>query len=227
MDLGIYTLSFALSLLGEPGSAQYVANIERGIDTSGVAVLKYDGFTCVAICAKDYGNATKNCSEPFGTLDEYLDSLDGIAPIPDVFANQLAEQLQRYFVTGGMPEVVSLWADSRDVRAIDQVLGDLLDSYERDFAKHSGRGQFARLSLVWNSLPRQLARENKKFMWGLVRGGPRPRVRGRGRVALRRRSHDSGAAEQRSRHTAFGVRRPGRLQGLCTRRWPSAAASAP
>lgn len=110
-----------------------------------------------------------------GTLDEYLDSFDSIEPIPDVFANQLAEQLQRYFVTGGMPEVVSLWAGSRDVRTIDQVLGDLLDSYERDFAKHGGRSQFAKLSLVWNSLPRQLARENKKFMWGLVREGARAR----------------------------------------------------
>jgi predicted dehydrogenase len=55
MDLGLYTLTFTLGLFGEPLRATYVPNIERGIDTSGVAILEYDGFTALSICAKDSG----------------------------------------------------------------------------------------------------------------------------------------------------------------------------
>ena len=55
MDLGLYTLTFTIGLFGEPVAARYRANIERGIDTSGVIELDYDGFTAVNICAKDCG----------------------------------------------------------------------------------------------------------------------------------------------------------------------------
>lgn len=110
-----------------------------------------------------------------GNLDTYLNQLDQLAPLPEVFSNQLVEQLRRYFMTGGMPEVVARWSEHQDILEVDKLLSDLLDSYERDFAKHGGRGQFVKLSLIWNSLPTQLARENKKFMWGLARDGARAR----------------------------------------------------
>ncbi len=55
MDLGLYTLTFTLGLFGEPLRATYVPNIERDIDTSGVVILEYDGFTALNICAKDSG----------------------------------------------------------------------------------------------------------------------------------------------------------------------------
>lgn len=58
---------------------------------------------------------------------------------------------------------------------VDGVLSDLADSYERDFAKHGGARMFAKVSRVWNSLPAQLARENKKFVYGIVREGARAR----------------------------------------------------
>lgn len=108
-------------------------------------------------------------------LDEYANDLSTTDIVPEIFANQLEEQLRMYFMTGGMPEAVQLWAELKRIDAVDKVLSDLLDSYERDFAKHGGQTQFAKLSLVWNSLPTQLARENKKFMWGLVREGARAR----------------------------------------------------
>lgn len=66
MDLGIYTLSFVLGLFGEPLEARYAANIERGIDTSGVAYLRYDDFVATAICAKD-------CGAPSGALIQGTD----------------------------------------------------------------------------------------------------------------------------------------------------------
>lgn len=108
-------------------------------------------------------------------LDEYLESIDSLDPIPAAFDERLNEQMQRFFVTGGMPESVQRWASTYDVAQVDHVLADLLTSYANDFAKHGGAAQFAKLSLVWRSLPAQLARENKKFMWGLVREGARAR----------------------------------------------------
>ena len=111
----------------------------------------------------------------FENLDSYLSGIDSLDAIPDMFNNQLVELLQRYFVVGGMPEAVLRWVETQFVEDVDKVQSDLLDSYERDFAKHGGRAQFAKLSQTWNSLPAQLARENKKFMWGLVREGARAR----------------------------------------------------
>ena len=108
-------------------------------------------------------------------LDEYCHSIEKPSAIPDLFANQLTEKLQQYFAVGGMPEAVQTWNDERDFDAVDQVLGDLVDSYERDFAKHGGKAGFAKISRIWNSLPTQLARENKKFLFGLVREGARAR----------------------------------------------------
>lgn len=55
MDLGLYTLTYTIGLFGEPMAAKYLANIERGIDTSGVAILEYDGFRAVNLCSKDCG----------------------------------------------------------------------------------------------------------------------------------------------------------------------------
>ena len=108
-------------------------------------------------------------------LDAFASQIDALAPVPALFATRLQEQLQRFFMTGGMPEAVERWTQTGDVGAVDKVLSDLIDSYERDFAKHGGSGQFAKLSLVWNSLPSQLARENKRFVYGVVRQGARAR----------------------------------------------------
>lgn len=108
-------------------------------------------------------------------LDVYAQSIDNFDAVPDVFAMRFNEQLQRYFTTGGMPESVARWSATHDVAQVDDVLGNLLSSYERDFAKHGGARQFAKISRVWNSLPGQLVRENKKFVWGTVREGARAR----------------------------------------------------
>ena len=108
-------------------------------------------------------------------LDDYCHSIDEPMAIPDLFANQLTEKLQQYFAVGGMPEAVETWNVEHDYEAVDQVLSDLIDSYERDFAKHGGKTGFAKISRIWNSLPTQLARENKKFLFGLVRQGARAR----------------------------------------------------
>ena len=110
-----------------------------------------------------------------GALDQFAGGVQVGDSIPELFHARLVEQLQRYFVTGGMPEAVACWAVTGSVADVDKVLSDLLDSYERDFAKHGGHAQFAKLSLVWASLPAQLSRENKKFLYGTVKPGARAR----------------------------------------------------
>jgi len=108
-------------------------------------------------------------------LVDYMNSIDGINPIPDLFSSQLTEKLKMYFVTGGMPESVYTWKESGDVSLVQRVLTNLLDSYERDFAKHAEKKEFPKLSLIWQSIPSQLARENKKFLYKAVKEGTRAR----------------------------------------------------
>ncbi len=108
-------------------------------------------------------------------LQVYCSQIDTFDSIPDVIANQLIEKLQAYFVCGGMPEATKRWIDTGDINETQHVLQDLNNSYERDFAKHGGKEGFAKLSLIWHSLPTQLARENKKFLYGLVKTGARAR----------------------------------------------------
>ncbi|MBP3884836.1 MAG: ATP-binding protein [Olsenella sp.] len=108
-------------------------------------------------------------------LDTFCAELDEVGPLPEVFCSQLEEQLRAYFAVGGMPEAVRAYAEGEGWASVDRVLSDLLDSYERDFAKHGGSAMYAKISQVWRSLPAQLARENRKFLWGLVREGARAR----------------------------------------------------
>ena len=108
-------------------------------------------------------------------LVAYLDSVDTIEPLPDAFFNPLYEKLKMYYITGGMPEPVRLWTEAKDVEVMQASLANIIDAYERDFAKHPNIKEFPRLSLIWHSLPSQLARENKKFLYKAVKEGARAR----------------------------------------------------
>ena len=108
-------------------------------------------------------------------LAAYLESIDSIEPIPEAFYNPLYEKLKMYFVTGGMPEAVRVWTEDRDVSGVQQTLINILGAYERDFAKHAEPKDFPKLSLIWKSLPSQLSRENKKFLYRAVKEGARAR----------------------------------------------------
>jgi len=110
-----------------------------------------------------------------GNLAAYMNTVDKIEPIPEAFFNPLYEKLKMYFVTGGMPESVRSWTQDRDVELMQQVLSNILGAYERDFAKHPDPKDFPKISLIWKSIPSQLARENKKFIYKAVRDGARAR----------------------------------------------------
>lgn len=90
----------------------------------------------------------------------------------DTFGDSFTEMLRQYYFVGGMPEAVQLFAESKDVVGVRRVQNELLKAYDTDIAKHAGR-ETQRIRLVWNSIPSQLARENKKFIYGAVRKGAR------------------------------------------------------
>lgn len=108
-------------------------------------------------------------------LAEYMKTVDTLEPIPDAFFNPLYEKLKMYYVTGGMPESVKMWTEARDVDAMQEVLSGIIGAYERDFAKHPNVSEFPKISMIWNSLPSQLSRENKKFIYKVVKEGARAR----------------------------------------------------
>ena len=108
-------------------------------------------------------------------LVEYIDNIDSLEPIPDIFYNQLHEKLKMYFITGGMPEAVQAWAEKQDVGLVQKVLRDILDAYELDFSKHAEKKDVPKLGYIWSSIPSQLSRENKKFIYKAVKPGVRAR----------------------------------------------------
>ena len=108
-------------------------------------------------------------------LYKYLNIIDNIEAIPDAFFNPLVEKLKMYFVTGGMPAAVTVWTQDRDIMAADNVLADILLSYETDFGKHAEKFDVNKIELIWDSLPSQLAKENKKFLYSVIKEGARAR----------------------------------------------------
>ncbi len=115
-----------------------------------------------------------NAEEEKGALG-YLDAKSDLEPIPEAFFTPLVEHLKRYFIMGGMPEAVARWVNERDSSQIDSILYAIIQAYERDFAKHPEPREYPKLIQIWRSLPSQLAKENKKFFYQLVRGGARAR----------------------------------------------------
>jgi predicted AAA+ superfamily ATPase len=108
-------------------------------------------------------------------LVQYLDGIDTIEAIPELFAAQLTEKLKAYYLVGGMPEVVASWVAHKDIDEVHQIQYEILRSYEKDFAKHVTTAEANKISLIWHSIPSQLARENKKFVYQAIREGARAR----------------------------------------------------
>jgi predicted AAA+ superfamily ATPase len=100
---------------------------------------------------------------------------DGIREIPKAITEKLTDYLKLYYVIGGMPAAVASWIDTRDFSTVERRQLDILETYENDFSKHAPRNIVPKLRYLWNSVPSQLAKENKKFIYGLVREGARAR----------------------------------------------------
>ncbi len=108
-------------------------------------------------------------------LVAYLESIKSFQPIPGAFFNPLQEKLKMYYMTGGLPEPVLMWTEAKDTTAMQNSLSNILNAYQRDFAKHPDTHEFPKLSMIWQSIPSQLAKENKKFLYKVVKNGARAR----------------------------------------------------
>ncbi len=100
-----------------------------------------------------------------------LESRDfnGIAPLHEKFV----DLLRQYYFVGGMPEAVKLYAESKALQGVREIQKSILRGYEQDFSKHAPKDQVAKIKLVWKSIPSQLFKENKKFIYGALRKGAR------------------------------------------------------
>lgn len=90
-----------------------------------------------------------------------------------VFKSKYIDRLREYYYVGGMPEAVKTYAETRDLNRVREIQKNLLNYYQQDFSKHAEVSLIPRLNLVWNSIPMQLAKENKKYIYGQVRKGAR------------------------------------------------------
>ena len=119
------------------------------------------------------------------TFQEYLRGMEqdrlasllesGDETLIEAFAERLTEELRRYYFVGGMPEAVATFAGTHDYADVRAVQTRLLIDYELDFSKYTTPQLTERIRLVWRSLPGQLARENKKFLYSAVKPGARAR----------------------------------------------------
>ena len=100
---------------------------------------------------------------------------DGIQKIPKAITEKLTDYLKLYLCIGGMPAAVNSWLETRDFSEVEARQRDILETYENDFSKHAPKSIVPKLRYLWNSVPSQLAKENKKFIYGLVREGARAR----------------------------------------------------
>jgi predicted AAA+ superfamily ATPase len=108
-------------------------------------------------------------------LLEYLDQVTLMTKIPELIHNQLMDYFKIYLITGGMPEAVSVYVRNAaynfiDIRKIQQ---EILNAYYLDFSKHAPDTKIMKISQVWNAIPSQLVKENKKFIYSILRHGAR------------------------------------------------------
>lgn len=89
------------------------------------------------------------------------------------FRDKYIDWLKKYYYIGGMPEVVASFASERDFTEVRHLQKKIIEMYEADFSKHTTANELPRIRMVWNSIPMQLAKENKKFFFGKIKEGAR------------------------------------------------------
>ena len=104
---------------------------------------------------------------------EYVEGITSPEHLPTVIFNKLASEYRRYQICGGMPEAASLMLDGAGMAEIDATLQDILALDEVDFSKYAEPAEVTRIRAVWHSLPAQLSKENRKFIYKVIRTGAR------------------------------------------------------
>ena len=106
--------------------------------------------------------------------ERYVELLrQGDFDMATMFKQDYSDLLKQYYYVGGMPEVVQAFADNQDFNEVREIQQRILSAYEQDFSKHAPNEAVPRVRMLWNSIPAQLAKENKKFIYGLIKEGAR------------------------------------------------------
>lgn len=106
--------------------------------------------------------------------DKYVELLrSGDKEIIDTLSIQLIDCLRQYYYVGGMPAVVQEYATSGNLQTVRTIQKQILFDYRRDFSKHAPNLEVPRINVVWDSIPAQLAKENRKFIYGIIKKGAR------------------------------------------------------
>ena len=129
-------------------------------------VGKVDELQLYPLSFREFLLATDNAP-----LVELLDHLDW--PLITTFKSKYIDLLRQYYYVGGMPEAVAAYAERGDFAEVRAIQSALLAAYEQDFSKHAPNNIVPRLRMVWQSIPAQLAKENRKFIYGMLREGAR------------------------------------------------------
>ena len=107
-------------------------------------------------------------------LFELLETIP-LEPLVEAFAVKLSNYLHEYLAIGGMPAVLTTFIETNDIWSADKVLDSVMQAYESDFSKHIPAKDIPKLFMIWNAIPSQFAKENRKFIYGEVRKGARAR----------------------------------------------------
>ena len=129
-------------------------------------VGKVDFLKLFPLSFKEFLIATDK--ERFAKLLEYKDYV-----MITSFKQIYIDALKQYYFVGGMPEAVQSFAENNDFNEVRNIQKRILDAYEQDFSKHAPNDMVPKIRMLWNNIPSQLAKENKKFIYGLVREGGR------------------------------------------------------
>lgn len=106
--------------------------------------------------------------------DQYVELLQkGDFVMATTFKRTYIDMLKYYYYVGGMPEVVHSFSENKDFGEVREIQQSILDAYEQDFSKHAPHDVVPRIRMLWNSIPAQLTKENKKFIYGLIKEGSR------------------------------------------------------
>ncbi len=106
--------------------------------------------------------------------EQYVELLQkGDFEMATTFKQEYIDLLKHYYYVGGMPEVVLSFSETKDFNEVREIQQRILAAYEQDFSKHAPNEMVPRIRMLWNSIPAQLTKENKKFIYGLIKDGAR------------------------------------------------------
>lgn len=108
-------------------------------------------------------------------LHEYIENINSTEPLPEIQLSRITEEYRRYMVCGGMPEATTSLLSNNGLENVENTLNDILQLYQLDFSKYATPVEVSRINAIWQSLPSQLSKENRKFIYSVVKTGARAR----------------------------------------------------